>query len=69
MKRSKSMGSISSENDKMNQLTRSTIVLAAEGCGVLGGLMGCKPTGVSARMWKWDVGGGPIRVGLESMST
>ncbi len=45
------------------------MVRAAEGCGVLGGLMGCKPAGVSAKMWKWEVGGGPINVGLESMST
>jgi hypothetical protein len=33
-------------------LTRSTMVLAAEGWGVLGGLMGWSPAGVSARMWK-----------------
>ena len=45
------------------------MVLAAEGWGVLGGLMGWSPAGVSARMWKWEVGGGPIRVGRESMST
>jgi hypothetical protein len=45
------------------------MVLAAEGCGVFGGLMGCNPAGVSAKMWKCDVGGGPISVGRESMST
>ena len=43
--------------------------LAADGWAVFGGLMGWRPAGVSARMWKCEVGGGPIRVGFESMST
>lgn len=34
-----------------------------------GGLTGTMPDGVSARMWKWEVGGGPIGVGRLSAST
>lgn len=44
-------------------------VLAAEGWGVLGGLTGCSPEGVSERTWKCEVGGGPMGVGLLSEST
>lgn len=36
---------------------------------VLAGLTGCSPDGVSARMWKCDVGGGPMGVGRLSAST
>ena len=36
---------------------------------ILGGLTGCRPDGVSAMMWKCDVGGGPMDDGLFSAST
>ena len=45
------------------------MVLAADGWAVLGGLMGCNPDGVSAKRWKCEVGGGPMTVGLASIST
>ena len=50
-------------------LSISKRVLAAEGWGVLGGLMGCRPDGVSDRTWKCEVGGGPMGVGRLSEST
>lgn len=34
-----------------------------------GGLTGWSPDGVSAMMWKWEVGGGPMAVALLSTST
>jgi hypothetical protein len=36
---------------------------------VFGGLTGWRPEGVSAMMWKWEVGGGPMGVGRFSAST
>ena len=33
------------------------------------GCKGCKPAGVSANTWKWDVEGGPIGAGRPSAST
>lgn len=50
-------------------LSISSNILAADGWGVLIGLTGCKPDGVSVNTWKWEVGGGPIGVGLLSEST
>ncbi len=50
-------------------LSRSMSVLAADGWAVRGGLTGCRPDGVSDRMWKCDVGGGPTGIGRESPST
>jgi hypothetical protein len=50
-------------------LSKSRRVLAADGWGVLGGLMGCRPDGVSDRTWKCEVGGGPMGVGRLSEST
>jgi len=50
-------------------LSKSRMVLAADCWGVLGGLMGWRPEGVSDNTWKCDVGGGPIGVGRLSMST
>ena len=45
------------------------IVTNTGGDKYLGGLTGASPAGVSARMWKWEVGGGPMAVGRASMST
>jgi len=49
--------------------TFSTLATAWDGLAGFAGAMGCKPEGVSAMMWKCDVGGGPITDGLESGST
>jgi hypothetical protein len=42
-------------------------VLPGRGCGGRA-TNGCRPDGVSDNTWKWDVGGGPIAVGRDSVS-